>query len=1063
MGDSETLISNIEASDPLYLHASDSNSLTIANAMLFALQVKNKVGFIDGTCKRSLDNEVLGRQWDRCNSVVLSWIRNSISEELYLGQVFSRKALDVWIDLKETYNKVDGSVVFGLYQKINSISQNGSSVSEYYHKLNTLWKQFNAMVQLPSCSCNASDKFNDHGHLIKLMQFLMGLDDVYQSVRTSLLTRDPLLTIKIAFSIVSREESHRNFSGTSKAQTQNMGFVSKSNQSFDTKKKFNKGPNPNLKCTHCNKIGHTVERCFELVRYPQGKNDQSTTSSGASLTSEQVTKLLSLLNEKQGDSAHASHVGGKSLGSFSASSFNPKVFCFASNFPALSSSEWIVDSVKHPNGSNTIVTKIGSIKLSESIILNDVLVVPEYHDLLTRKILVTGSQLDGLYFCGGATRSLKINVSLNDFDSNIDVSVNNLNFFDLYDDGLSKVSLNDLGPNDELRVTNDHSSEDQPPSSHYRTVDDSIGSRTSNSLDGTSEVDQPRVEHENNNNPEVTSNQTPLRRSSRASTLPKKLSDFVVEGKVKYGFEKVVNYSNLSIENLSFVSSLNKTVEPRTYQEAATDYNWISAMNDEMSALYRNNTWNLVDLPKDRKAIGCKWVYKIKYKANGEIDRYKARLVAKGYNQREGVDFDETFSPVVKMVTVRCVITLAVENDWPLFQLDINNAFLYGELNENVYMKFPEGYFSKNDTHVCKLVKSLYGLKQAPRMWNAKLVSALLKMGFVQSACDYSLFVKNDNSVFIVLLVYVDDIVLTGNNVSAIEEIKEMLRSIFLIKDLGLLKYFLGIEVLRSDVGVCLSQRKYCMELLTEYDMSACKPVNTPIEQNYVVMNMCEKEKNCFKKYNRFLSQFMHSPSNAHLQLALRLLRYLKRAPSLGILFKKGDSRNLTAYADSDWAKCLDTRRSVTGYCIFLGQSLVAWKSKKQLTVSRSSAEAEYRAMCACAEEIIWIKNLLKELKVIISLPVSLNCDNNAAISIAANPVFHDRTKHFEIDLFFLREKISSGVIKTESIRSDKQLADVLTKGLLGYCYWARFTCLGRARVWWALEMEWACTSSSFI
>ncbi|XP_076960870.1 uncharacterized protein LOC143637344 [Bidens hawaiensis] len=242
MGDTETLVSKLEASDPLYLHASDSNTLTIvniklkgtenytvwANAMFLALQVKNIVGFIDDSCKRSLDNEVLGKQWDRCNSVVLSWILNSVSDELYLGQVFSRKALDVWQDLKEIYDKVDGYVVFSLYQKINSLNQNGSSVSEYYHKLNTMWKQFDAMVQLPSCSCNASEKFNDFNQLIKLMQFLMGLDDVYQSVRTSLLTRDPLPTIKTAFSIVSREDSHRNSSGTSKAQTQNMGFVSKS-------------------------------------------------------------------------------------------------------------------------------------------------------------------------------------------------------------------------------------------------------------------------------------------------------------------------------------------------------------------------------------------------------------------------------------------------------------------------------------------------------------------------------------------------------------------------------------------------------------------------------------------------------------------------------------------------------------------------------------------------------------------------------------------------------------------------------------------------------------------
>ncbi|XP_076922402.1 uncharacterized protein LOC143584181 [Bidens hawaiensis] len=205
MGTSETLISKLDASDPLFLHASDSSCLTVvniklkgtenyivwANSFLLALKAKNKVGFIDGSCKKSTENEVLVSQWERCNSVILTWILNSICEELYVGQVYSKLAFDVWDDLKETYDKVDGSVVFSLYQKINSMTQNGTSVSDYYHKLNTMWKQFDAMVQLPSCSCKASKEYNDFTQLIKLMQFLMGLDDIYQPVRTSLLTRDP--------------------------------------------------------------------------------------------------------------------------------------------------------------------------------------------------------------------------------------------------------------------------------------------------------------------------------------------------------------------------------------------------------------------------------------------------------------------------------------------------------------------------------------------------------------------------------------------------------------------------------------------------------------------------------------------------------------------------------------------------------------------------------------------------------------------------------------------------------------------------------------------------------
>ncbi|KAJ0821780.1 putative RNA-directed DNA polymerase [Helianthus annuus] len=281
-GPSQTLISKLDIGDPLFLHPSDSSSLTIvgiklkgtenyrvwSSAMKLALEAKNKFGFIDGKCKKNTEDDVLGSQWDRCNSVVLSWLLNSVSEELYLGQVFSKLASEVWVDLKETYDKVDGSVVYDLYKKINCITQNGSSVSEYYHKLNTMWKQFDSVVQLPTCSCQAAKDYNDFSMLIKLMQFLMGLDDIYQPVRTNLLTREPLPTVKVAFSIVSREESHRNSSTGTKSQ--NVSFVAKGSQSFDQRKKEFRGPNPNFKCTHCNKLGHTNDRCYELVGYPPG-------------------------------------------------------------------------------------------------------------------------------------------------------------------------------------------------------------------------------------------------------------------------------------------------------------------------------------------------------------------------------------------------------------------------------------------------------------------------------------------------------------------------------------------------------------------------------------------------------------------------------------------------------------------------------------------------------------------------------------------------------------------------------------------------------------------------
>ncbi|GJS23700.1 ribonuclease H-like domain-containing protein [Tanacetum coccineum] len=459
--------------------------------------------------------------------------------------------------------------------------------------------------------------------------------------------------------------------------------------------------------------------------------------------------------------------------------------------------------------------------------------------------------------------------------------------------------------------------------------------------------------------------------------------------------------------------------------EVSSSQHWVDAMNKEMDALYENGTWDIVDLPPGRKAIDNKWVYRIKYLSSGAIERYKARLVAKGFNQKEGIDYDETFSPVVKIVTVRCLINLAVQCDWPLFQLDINNAFLYGDLTETVYMKLPDGYFDKNDKRVCKLKKSLYGLKQAPRQWNAKLTQALVEDGFVQSKSDYSLFTKADSGMFLALLVYVDDIIITGNSLVHIENFKTFLKSKFQIKDLGKLKYFLGIEVVETDKGLCLSQRKYCLDLLSEFGLLACKPSAVPLEQNLKVSGEPTINDPVIDKITEYqkligkliylthtrpdisyavhcLSQFMHRPLRSHLKIALKVLRYLKGSPE-----------NL-----------------YSGFCLFLNGSLVSWKSKKQNTLSKSTAEAEYRAMASATSETIWVLKILKDLNVGNILPVNVFCDSQAAIKIAANPVFHERTKHLEIDLHFVREKILSGVIKTQKISSANQVADIFTKGL---------------------------------
>ncbi|GJV81324.1 ribonuclease H-like domain-containing protein [Tanacetum coccineum] len=450
-----------------------------------------------------------------------------------------------------------------------------------------------------------------------------------------------------------------------------------------------------------------------------------------------------------------------------------------------------------------------------------------------------------------------------------------------------------------------------------------------------------------------------VRRSSRPTKMPAKFNDFMLDSKLKYGIEKHVNYSKLNTANYCFATTLNKSVEPTTYYDAVKDVRWVEAMNNEIEALIRNNTWTLTDLPIGRKTIDNKWLYKIKYKASGQVDKYKARVVAKGFSQREGIDFDETFSPVVKMVTIRCLICIVVSNDWPLFQLDVNNAFLYGDLNEDIYMSLPLGFECSDKT----------------------------KHGFVQSKNDYSLYIKHTDGVFVALLVYVDDFIITGNSLDEVENFKLFLKSKFMIKDLGVMKYFLGIEVLDNSNGICMTQRKYCLELIHEFGLLAAKPVTTPLPENCVLV-VDESESDKFLKnifeYQKLLgkliylthtrpdisyvvhclSQHMHAPLQSHLKVALRVIRYLKNSPG-GFLFLR-KSRNKPLYPDP---------------------------------LLRLNTD-------------VWQVPLM-----------------NSAIQIAANPVFHERTKHFEVDVHLVREKVEDGVINTIKVASADQTADLFTKG----------------------------------
>ncbi|RVW64339.1 Retrovirus-related Pol polyprotein from transposon RE1 [Vitis vinifera] len=520
----------------------------------------------------------------------------------------------------------------------------------------------------------------------------------------------------------------------------------------------------------------------------------------------------------------------------------------------------------------------------------------------------------------------------------------------------------------------------------------------------------------------------------------------------QHPISKFVSYEKLSPNLRALITNLESIALPNCIQEALQHPEWRKAVNEEIQALQKNDTWKIMKLPQGKRPVGCKWVFNVKYKADGRIDRYKARLVAKGFTQTYGIDFQETFAPVAKLNTIRVLLSLAANLDWNLHQLDVKNAFLNGDLEEEVYMEIPSGLkLSSSNDLVCKLQKSLYGLKQSPRAWFERFTKVIKGEEFSQGQSDHTLFIKRSpGGKITVLIVYVDDIIVTGNDEEEISRLKTVLSKEFEIKDLGTLRYFLGMEVARSSKGIFVSQRKYTLDLLKETGMLGCKPSNTPMDPFNKIgskEDMVAVDKGRYQRlvgrliylsHTRpdisfavsMVSQFMNNPTEEHQEAVYRILRYLKMTPGKGLFFKRVASRDVEIFSDADWAGSLTDRRSTSGYCTYVWGNLVTWRSKKQSVVARSSAEAEVRAMAHGICEGIWLKRLLEELQLAPHGPMKLMCDNQAAISIAKNPVHHDRTKHVEIDRHFIKEKIEQKNIEVDYIPTRQQIADIMTKAV---------------------------------
>ncbi|GJS60511.1 putative RNA-directed DNA polymerase [Tanacetum coccineum] len=986
-------------SDGEYDDGSDVDNVTLIRTenyqvwscvMLLVLEGKNKTGFIDGSCRRSNTDEVLGRQWDRVNAVVLGWILNSISEELFLGQIFSKRAKHVWDELKETYDKVDGSMTFSLHHKIHTLSQNGSSIADYYHKLNALWKQFDALIELPRCTCHAADDFKKHNQLMKLMQFLMGLDDTYMQIRSSILSKKTIPDVKNAYAIISSEESHRIATGNFQRPQTFTSFSRLPNNNRPN-------DNGNRRTVRGSALVYPVDfgkrKASSNLKRKNVSNNVVGSSSSNGFFDEQMATLISLIKENSinGKGVH-SNMAGTYMNSSTVFNKNfKKFFCSNSSLHSkLVSKGLITDSganqhitytdknlinvinisylkikVTHPNRTEAFITRIRNMPLTDYLTLYDVLVLPEYCvSLMSVHKVARDSKLriafDEMHCyiwhcrlghpanqvldvlkhtlsfdnkntelicdtCQGAKHTrepfpLSDHVStelgelvhldlwgpykvtsmegfkffltiVDDFSravwvyllkSKNEVFHNIMVFYNLIktqfkknikvfrsDNGTEFVNQQFYGfcesngiihqtlcsytpqqngivdrkhrhllnvarslffqggiPLNMLSecvltatylinilptsVLNGKSLYDlvynKPPSlKHLRSFGylayatilnshDKFGSRSekcvlvgylnskkryklwsldnkqviyskdvkffediftfkqnnstgidnsvqdanhlnffnSNTLDDLPKI--PNNEERRNPNPIrhgnppshsgrtfAFSNENDVGHSQDADASASENGSFAADEDNNSNSEgnglhdqsqdnvsQDNNGAQILRRNYCFATMLNKGVEPKTYLEASQHKHWVDVMNAEMDALYRNNTWKIVDLPVRRKAISSKWVWKIKYKSDGEIERYKARL-----------------------------------SGWSLFQMDINNTFLYGDLEET-----------------------------APKQWNAKLTVALPENNFMQSKSDYSLFTKSFGDVFIALLVYVNDIIITGNSLTKIKKMQ---------------------------------------------------------------------------------------------------------------------------------------------------------------------------------------------------------------------------------------------------------------------------------------------------
>ena len=528
--------------------------------------------------------------------------------------------------------------------------------------------------------------------------------------------------------------------------------------------------------------------------------------------------------------------------------------------------------------------------------------------------------------------------------------------------------------------------------------------------------------------------------------------------------EEANSLRTLSESELIEYAFLTSGSEPRSYKEALTRDDaglWHEASQQEYDALLKHGVWELCELPTGRKAVACRWVYRIKTNTDGSVERYKARLVAKGFSQKPHLDYTETFAPVAKFASLRTVLALATAEDMEVHTMDVSSAFLNGDLDEEIYMAQPEGFVAPGQEHlVCRLKKSLYGLKQSPRQWYQKLHSTLSELGFSRCASDHCVWIWAKNGIKVIIPAYVDDLTIACNNMPALKRVKEQLKKHYKMHDLGPIACILGIEIIRDRANrkMYLSQRKHIKDVLDRFQMANARPVTTPLAKSSPLTKedcpQSSEELEYMKSVPYLsavgslmylsvgtrpdisfavgaLSRFNANPGRAHWKQVQHVFKYLAATKDLMLCYGPGsDSTSLQIFSDADYAGDVDSARSTSGHTVFIGQSLVNWSSKRQAVVAKSTTEAEYIAANEAGSDGVWFRNFSSELGYPPSGATPLWLDNQSAIRVGKNPEHHSRMRHLLPKYHWLREQVEDKVFTLDYVPTSSMRADGLTKPL---------------------------------